>query len=381
MLHLLWYRVRVTALLQPILILIYIKKNSCGLLWKAIGIVVLISVVWNGFKLIRWMVTPSPTGLESMPAYDTSLACSSAPFIYKDSTVTESIAVDTSYDHTFDIAGSAVGTLLISQGAPQAEDVIVKMTLRTDNKAILSGVTFDSSSSTLSLTTPMDIPNSCMRYDMTLFIPSNLKHLTINMKSTTQLKVDPEANNFPYLDSITINSHSTDSRSMILPTVALRASKMIIQATGGWIVGELSIGMNTTEIDTTRGDAVTNLHTYPGSSPALIVFPASLKTDSGSGRTDIIYSTTDTATGWHHRRPIMSTHTAHTKSDMYLTYKDARFEGLVDIKSPSYSARNLQTMAKDAHKAGEATHWHGDMEGTDSIKAVGAKGGWIGVYF
>jgi len=156
---------------------------------------------------------------------------------------------------------------------------------------------------------------------------------------------------------------------------------MIIQASGGWIVGEITIGMNRTEIDTTRGNAVTNLHVYPGSLPPLLVLPAKLQTDSGSGRTDIVYSSTDPATGWHHRRPVISTHTAHVKSDMYLTYKDAKFEGLVDIESPSYSARNLQTIGKDAHKAGEATHWHGHMEGPDSLKVIGAKGGWVGVYF
>lgn len=359
---------------------------SCTLIWKAIGIVVLISVFWNGFKFIRWVLKASPTGLESMPDYDSSLPCSSAPYIYQDGKITKSIPVGMSAPSngfSFDITGSAVGTLELSPGAPGAEDVIVKLSLLASEKSVLSQVSFVASDTDnkLSLTTPDDPRGACMRYHIVVYVPSNLKHLKIDTKSVTQTRVDPAADKFPYLESISITSHSSSSLAMILPTSVMRASKLALQARGGWIVGSVSIGFDITEIDTTLGDAVTNLQVYAGPPPALLIMPVKLKTDSGSGRTDITYIVNEQLSNWHRQRPIFSNHTSHVKSDMYLTYKEAKFEGLVDIKSPSYSARNLQVMSKDAHENGKATHWHGNMEGKDSLKIVGAKGGWVGVYF
>jgi hypothetical protein len=42
---------------MPIEFLLMSWYSSCGLFWKAIGIVLLLFTLWNGFKLIKWAIT------------------------------------------------------------------------------------------------------------------------------------------------------------------------------------------------------------------------------------------------------------------------------------------------------------------------------------
>jgi hypothetical protein len=124
-----------------------------------------------------------------------------------------------------------------------------------------------------------------------------------------------------------------------------------------------------TFINTQEGDATINIQAYPYTTDANLLSPATLETLSGTGRTDVTY----TSTGGPHR-PIADMHRVQNGGDIYLTYKKARFNGLVDVDAKSYSLSNVQS-----DDQGE-TRYVGDREGGDKLE-VHDGGGWVGLYF
>ena len=75
-----------------------------------------------------------------MPAYSASLGCANAKYIYNPDQTIYSIPIGAKADHSVDIRGGAYGTLLLTQGSADAQDIQLEMTLRTDNKALLDSV-------------------------------------------------------------------------------------------------------------------------------------------------------------------------------------------------------------------------------------------------
>ncbi|KAJ6586817.1 hypothetical protein DFH09DRAFT_235276 [Mycena vulgaris] len=353
---------------------------NCGLFWKAFGIVVAIFAVWNGFKLIRWAVTASPTGLENMPVYSTSLGCVSAPHVYTGALTSFNVPIGAqNADHGLDVRGGAVGTITVLEGAPSATKLKYEVTVRTDDAALLDDLAVvptadqdaDVKESRVIISTPRFGEGKCMRYDLRVFVPPNLKKLHVAAHAIAHVQFDPESH--IQLDDFFVTLFSPSMQNMILPHNNLRSHQMALEVFEGWIVGDASIGTST-KITTQRGQGVMNVRVHPTAavnpeSPEV----ATLRTTSGSGRTDVFYIDHDS----HVHRPIYSVHMSSKNADMYLTYRDAQYSGLVQLDAASYTATGLQKLA--ATGDGKWTHWVGDQEGKDEILINSRK--WVGLYF
>jgi hypothetical protein len=357
---------------------------NCGLFWKAFGIVFALFALWNIFKVVRWGFSAKPTGLENMPVYSSSLGCVAAPFIYKDAMTTITVPIGTvKSDHALDIRGSAVGTFVIAQGATDATEVKYEMTLRTDDKTLLNdvGVHYPVPSendpvenSRFVLTTPYPDPSSpsCIRYDITMYIPPNLKTLSVAAHTTTHVQFDPESH--IALDKLFVTLYHSDSNNMILPHQNLHASHLALEVYRGWIVGDASI-RNHTGITTQRGDGVANVRVHPTPNHDDPPTRAHLESVTGAGRTDIVYIS-DTR---YAHRPISSTHMSSRNGDVYLTYSQAEYNGYIDLQAKSYSARNMQGAGTSQGPDSEQSHWVGDKDGGDTMLVKSRA--WVGLYF
>ncbi|KAI0915793.1 hypothetical protein AcV5_003615 [Taiwanofungus camphoratus] len=352
----------------------------CGLFWKAFGIVCLILVSWQSIKFVIWLLTPSPTGLEGMPQYSSSLGCLKAPHIYNGAQTTYSVPIGIhGADHSIDITGQAVGTLVIAQGASDAADIKYELTLRTDNEALLGSVTMKYptadeineglSESRVHLSTPGFLASSCMRYDMTLYVPPNLKKLHVQAHSVAQIKFDDESN--IDMDSLFVTMYTLDENNMLLPHSGVHAGELALEMVRGWLVGHVAI-VDKTTLTTQRGDAVLNVHVTPAPSTAEPPDTAVLQTTTGAGRSDIFYINHR----GHPHRPISSEHLSSRNGDVYLTYKEAEFNGTVDLSAKSFTAKGLQGAI---HRDGDELPWVGDKNGGDKI--VASSRGWMGLYF
>ena len=327
-----------------------------------------------------------------MPKYSTSLGCVDAQYIYNPDKTIHSIPIGVSKaDHSISIRGRGVGTIVLAEGAADAEDIKMEMILRTDKQELLNKVKFRYPSiedvrdgvaeSKTRLDTPVDLYGSCMRYDIILSIPPTLKDLKIKTGTVTQLQFAPEAQ--ITMDSLRISIqaiHEHAELSMVVPHANVHAKSLYLATRKGWLVGDVSI-VNQTELDTHLGDAVTNVHVRPipysadGDDDSSAPTTAALKTHSGNGRTDIFYESDRVAP----HRPILSTHkVANTrKGEVYLTYKDAEFSGHVDVKAQSFSATGVRDMF---NRTSSALPWVGDENGGDMLVAESPIG-WVGLYF
>ncbi|KAL0956029.1 hypothetical protein HGRIS_002202 [Hohenbuehelia grisea] len=361
---------------------------DCSLLWKAIGIVLLILTVWNAFKLVRWALTPAATGLETMPTYSTSLGCLAAPYIYNSSKLTLSARIGANdAGHAFDTRGGAVGTITLAQGRADAKDVVYEMTIRTDDRSLLDNIQFsyppveaDGSvlNSRLVMATPGIPPGSksCLRYDIKIFVPPTLKKLHIAPHTVSHVQFDAEAR--LNLDIVYVTLYATNPNNIILPHADIVAGKMSLEVFRGWIVGEVALS-NTTNINTQRGDGVMNVKVIP-TAPKNEDDPevAQLHTTTGAGRTDLFYNTPKE----QQHRPIRSTHISSRNADMYFTYKDAGFNGLVELDARSFTTSGLRPFAPREGDVGlreSWTHSYGDQNGGDRLSV--STRGWAGLYF
>ncbi|KAJ3490368.1 hypothetical protein NLI96_g1480 [Meripilus lineatus] len=354
----------------------------CGLFWKAFGIVCLIVLAWQTIRLIIWAVTPTPNGLENMPVYSSSLGCLDADFLYQGDKNTYVVPIDPSrLDHSIDFSGAAVGTLVIAEATHDAENVRFEMTLRTNDKALLSDVSVvhpshedieeGLSHSRIKLNTPNVLGSACMRFDTTLYIPPKIKKLHVQAHSVAHISFDAQSK--LNLDKLFITMYNNDKKNMLLPNPSVVAGEMTLEMTRGWLVGEVNL-VNETVISTQRGDATTNLRVLPLSldDPPT---PATLQTTTGAGRTDLFYVSDH---GSPHR-PISAIHRSSRNGDLYLTYKDAEFSGTVKLDAKSYTTTGLQGSPHGSNQDIEPP-WHGDKNGKDRL-TIQSLNGWVGLYF
>jgi len=352
----------------------------CGLFWKAFGIVCALFLGWQLIQFIIWMVKPTPTGLENMPEFSKSLPCANAPHLYQGSEkITYSVPVDSEGQHSIDIRGKAVGTLVIAQGDYETSDVTYQMTIRTNDQALLNLVSVqypskddgETLASTMRISTPQFGTKSCMRYDMTVYVPYTVRRLDIAARTTAQVKFDDESN--LDLDSLSIQVTGSDDTSMILPHRGVHASTLAMDLQRGWLVGDVTIEDQTT-LSTARGDAALNVHVFPAPSTAEPPAGAHFTTSTGNGRADIFYASHP----GHPHRPIDSTHRVQGTGDLYLTYKDAAFSGTVDLTTRSFTASG--PLHDAIPRVANQLPWVGEKDGADRM-VVESKNGWVGLYF
>jgi len=353
---------------------------DCSIFWKSLAVVLLLFTVWNGSKLFLWLIRPTPTGLEHMPEFSKSLGClANAPYFWQgQQEILYTIPVGSEGEHSLDISGGAGGTLVLAPSDTEDETLVtVKFTVRASDEARLDGVTVSVPESSADaeaasywrLSTPADRPerhhrNSCTRYDIVVYIPPTLKKLTITAQSVIQLQYsDSFASSPRSLDDLQIAFNSNACMDVLLPTAHLSALNTLINMRSGYLVGSSSI-VNSTTIDTSLSTTVSKLNvvTNPYSGAAY------LKTMTGASRSDFSYANVA-------HREIQSTHEVMGNGDLYLTYTDAMYNGLVDLHARSFSARGLQGVGTGS----DAQLWAGDRDGADRLKV--SSSGWAGLYF
>jgi len=358
---------------------------DCSLFWKATAIILGLYTIYYGFKAIRWALTPKQTGLENMPVFSTSLGCMDAPHLYNGSQVTFMAPVNTEQqDHGFLASGGAVGTLTLADGEPDAQEVKYEMVLRASDEALLDNVYFEYpeynderiiTRSRVSMTTPRGSDGSCVRYDMTMYVPPSLKKLDIVLHTTTHVQFAAGAH--INTENLFVTIYSMDSNNMIVPSKDITSQRQALEVYRGWIVGDASI-VKETSITTQRGDGVSNVKLHPAPpSDSNSPEPAVLRTTTGSGRSDFFYLGEKAF-----KRPIDSTHISSKNADVYLTYTEAEFSGKIDITSKSYTmtgAQKITTGRPIDNDVSKWTHYVGVINGGDRISVTSR--GWTGLYF
>ncbi|KAJ6557202.1 hypothetical protein B0H10DRAFT_2240891 [Mycena sp. CBHHK59/15] len=242
-----------------------------------------------------------------------------------------------------DIRGGAVGTITVVEGSPGATKMKYEVTIRTDNKALLDDIILDA--------TP----------DQDMFIPPNLKKIHLASHTVAHVQFDPESH--IQLEDFFVTLFSSNTNNMILPHNNLRSIKMSLEVYRGWIVGDVSIDKTTT-ITTQRGDGVMNTLL-----PAASVSPY----NRGAGRTDVFYVNDQSPV----HRPIESVHMSSMNADMYLTYREAHYTGLVELAAHSYTLWPAKVHCCGRQRQVDALVRRGERQGYAPHKSRG----WVGAYF
>ncbi|KAF5389431.1 hypothetical protein D9757_004319 [Collybiopsis confluens] len=353
--------------------------TTCGLLWRIGGIVAALILIFSAGKLIVWALTPAPGGLEGMPVFSESLGCSDASFLYNGGETSVSVPVGDRNDHAVDIFGGSIGTVTVTEAPADITEVQYKVTIRSNDQSLLDQIVLQYPVtgetvifSRLLVRTPRLERDSasCLRHDVTMYVPKNVKKLHILGHATSQIQFDPHAR-FD-LDDAYVTLFSLDKRNMIMPSENLRATKVALELTRGWIAGHVS-AVSSMSLTSQRGDGVVNVHVHP-TAPVdpLNPDPISLHTTTGAGRTDI-FLINDKA---FPHRPIKSIHSSSRNADVHLTYKEAQFNGNIALDSGTFDVTGANAYEENN---GPYTHWVGEKSGKDEIRVTSR--GWTGLHF
>jgi hypothetical protein len=332
----------------------------------------------------------TPIQIEGMPAFGSSLGCEQAEHFYKDSHQGYPISVPVSKDHNdhaIKLAGSGVGTLTIMNAPKGATEVSYNVIMRATDRETLERASFGidepngtGQGRTLRFNTPA-IPSSelasgqtCVRYDVTMSVPSSVKVLYIHSKTVIQIKFAEDT----HLDlkDLSVVLFKLDGKNMILPSPGVVSEVINFEVFKGWIVGETTVSTKTS-ITTQRGDGVTNLKVHQVKpedprSPSTSL----LQTTTGIGRTDITYIANKV------KRPIESLHRASMNGDVFLDYKQAKFDGKIALDSKTFTITGPthEWVAGNGRAPGgeQWTHTGGSGEGKDMMTVT--SNGWTGLY-
>ena len=321
-----------------------------------------------------------------MPVFGTSLGCMDAPHLYNGSKVTFTASINSQHlDHAFNTRGGAVGTVTLADGEADAQEIMYEMVLRANDEALLKDVYFEYpeynddntvTRSRVSMTTPYSPAGSCIRFDVTMYVPPNLKKLHVALHTTAHVQFAPGAH--INTEDLFVTLFSTDSNNIIAPAEHVTSQRQTLEIYNGWIVGDASI-VKETSITTQRGDGVANVKLHPAlPSDSSTPEPATLRTTTGAGRSDFFYIGEKAF-----KRPIDSIHVSSRNADVYLTYSGAEFSGQIAMSSKSFSMTGAQRIAP-GHSIGNPkpstwTHYAGDINGGDKISV--SSRGWTGLYF
>jgi hypothetical protein len=204
----------------------------------------------------------------------------------------------------------------------------------------------------------------CMRYDMQVYLPPNLKKLYVAAHTLAHVRFDPAVE--IVLDELAVTLFTSDADNLILASTTVVAGTMALEAYGGWLVGDVALGEQT-RLLTQRGDAIMHVKVHPRT--LAILRKVDLQTVTGTGRSTLYYI--DDRASWH--RPIFSTHMSSGNGDLHLTYTHAGYNGYVDLVAKSYSVSGLRGTVLQAGESGE-NPWAGDKNGPDEMKIRSPRG-------
>ncbi|KAJ3505039.1 hypothetical protein NLJ89_g7622 [Agrocybe chaxingu] len=370
----------------------------CTLFWKAVGVVLGLYTLYFGYKAIRWALTDTPSGLEGLPEFG-SVGCTDASYTYNNTAVTIHAPIGTRHhDHALDVRGYAVGTITIADGALDSKDVKYEILVKTNSKDLEKDVAFDypytdpngivTKSRLIMDTTRIPGVDStkCMKYDIKVFVPPNLKKLQIGSHSSvTHVQFAPGSR--INTDDLFVTLYDMDEHNVIVINEDVKSKKVSLEVIRGWIVGDVSV-VGEASITTQRGDGKSNIKFHPAlpfdtANPEKVA----VRTVTGAGRSDFAFIGRKET-----KRPIDVTHMSSRNGDLYLTYKEAEFNGKVELNTKSYTVtgarsihagsrtpRNVRRDDDDDKEDGNWTHYVGDKDGGDKLY-VNSRG-WAGLYF
>lgn len=315
---------------------------------------------------------PSPTGLEGMPAFNTSLGCSpsQASYVWLNNTISRDIPLPGDGGHSVDVHGLGVGTILVAAASADQTNISYTVTVRSDSDKVLRDMrdrwpVLPTDESRVVFSTPNYLgAGACVRYDIVLRVPRGVRKLHVQAHAKAHIKLAEGSDALKDLDDLFVTMYSLDKDNILQTTEDVKSKRIAFQVTRGYVVGAVSIDSRTA-VTTQSGDAIVNIQAYPHTTDTNLDGPAELSTLTGAGRTDVTYHAPVP------RRPILSEHRVQNGGDIYLTYKDARFNGAVDVDAKSYSMRNIQSEG--------AIRYVGDRAGGDKLEVH--TGGWARVYF
>jgi hypothetical protein len=368
-------------------------------------------LLYAGFKAVRWAMTVSyfldwnmhsqnlllnptkdaPTGLEGMPQFSTSLGCLNAPYIYNSSEVHISIPLATrSGSSSFDVRGGSVGTITIADADAGATEIKYEITIRATQEDLLQKLNIvypDANAdgsitrSRLILDTPSIIDETqCMRYDVKMYLPANLKKMHVQAHAVAHAQFAPGTRGGASMEQLKVTLYALNQNNLLVPSAEVAVQNLQLEVYRGWLVGEAQI-VDNLSIETQRWDAVANVKIAPAP-PADPAHPskAMLRTATGAGRADFVYLGSNAFI-----RPIQAMHTSSRNADMYLTYRGSGFNGKIGMDSKSYTMTGAQKFKASMMRRDEEstpsqwTHFYGDPDGGDEI-TVNSRG-WTGLYF
>ncbi|EAU91104.1 hypothetical protein CC1G_03272 [Coprinopsis cinerea okayama7 len=363
----------------------------CGvdfsLFWKAFGAVAALWLVYALFSGgLSFPSSPAVTDSrpEGMPAFGSSLGCANSQFFFKDSSrgFPFSVPVNDQQDHSIKLLGGGVGTITIVNAEPDARDVSYNIVVRSTDKHAADNTVFEieSAAQDTGLGTALrfatqqlpraevEAGTACLRYDIVMSVPSNVKILNIHSRSTAQVKFADDLR--LDLKKLSVVLFHLDDKNMILPSSKVYAEDYSMEIYQGWIVGEATVSSET-DITSQRSNGVVSVKVYQAP-PSNLLNPETTKlsTATGSGKTDITYIANAV------KRPFQNRHLSAKNGDMYLNYKQARTDGKVAMHSKRSTIMGDFNVIEDGAKW---THYVGSEGGKDRIDV--SSGGWTGLYF
>ncbi|PPQ99778.1 hypothetical protein CVT24_009681 [Panaeolus cyanescens] len=382
---------------------------DCSLFWKIIAAVVGLTTLYYGYKAIAWVNAEGPIpGLERMPAFGTLSCPSSLPYTYNNSQIVHSAALSPNGDHAFDIRGEAIGLITLTDGEPEAEEVVYTFTVRGNRPDVAQDVYFvysdlESDGKTVHRsrfiidTSRMprrageiekdELERACQQFDVKIAVPPNLKRLHVLAHATAHIGFHDQAK--IAAERLIITASTSDDRNVIRLSRSLMARNLELEVYRGWIIGDAPI-VQETSVSTQRGNGTAHMTFYPVPLPGDAKnSKATLRTTTGAGRSYLSYVRDAKA----RHRLIDSEHLSSRNADIKLTYTKSGFNGLAELNvkesSDIQGAQALADSQDDTVHGGDDglkrrassqyTHYVGSQEGKDRLRVYSR--GWVGAYF
>ncbi|KAJ3576757.1 hypothetical protein NP233_g211 [Leucocoprinus birnbaumii] len=367
--------------------------RCCGLNlrnpYTVIGLVAFFAFVFSVYKLLAWAFYEPPAppkGLENLPEFSTSLGCQSSSYFYND---THTLTIDAPihperFDHGIDLRGGALGTITLTSASTDSSNVRYEITLRSNDKDLVQkslikmptldsdGRMFESQSTITTARIPKGSKDTCLRYDVKMFIPPSLKKLHLGSHTHTHVKFDENAK--IKLETLVVTLYTNDVGNIVQASRSVKADKLNIQMTRGWLIGDVAI-VNEADLMTQRGDAVLHVDVYPESpkdkeNPEVVT----LDTTTGAGRTNVVVHKNKGT-----KRPIDATHISSRNGPMEFTYKDYGLDGLIAVESKELENIGMERLVAGEQDGEQWNYYVGGKDGKDRVR-VNTRG-WVGLFF
>lgn len=282
--------------------------------------------------------------------------------------------------HIFTIQGGASGQITLASAPDNTAQEIVYDIVIQSNPPSLEKVTFSQlppgpvigpstdfviDTPTTMVQTSPTAPPACMRFDVTMYIPRNLRQLTVNVSTPVQINFSPQAH--VELDNLSISITSTHPKCRIDSSGSLQAAFLDIEMDTGLIQGPISIG-ESTKITNWNGEI--ELDTIPNAPRDLLNPSTALLQTTSYGKVTIRYLRNFA----YRRRPIQSWHTMGIQDTSIgsFDYGCSGFNGLLFSNSTNYNITNASYWPQKEGPSGNAS-WPiiiGNRTGGDEIYIV-----------